>query len=64
LAHRDGDGMKHLRYTFLVLFITLFCGVSLGMCLYKRSVCQSLADAMERRAWDIVCAEPLSEERK
>jgi hypothetical protein len=56
--------MKHLRYTILVLSITLLCGVSLGMCLYKHSVCQALADAMELRAWDIVCAEPLSEERK
>jgi hypothetical protein len=56
--------MKHLRYTFLVLFITLLCGASLGMCLYKRSVCQALADAKELRAWDIVCAEPLSKERK
>jgi hypothetical protein len=51
--------MKHLRYTLLVLFITMLCGASLGMCLYKRSVCQTLADAMERRAWDIVCEEPL-----
>jgi|Tabmets5t2r1_1033131.scaffolds.fasta_scaffold63122_4 hypothetical protein len=51
--------MKHLRYTFLVLFITLLCGVSLGMCLYKRSICQALADAMERHAWDIVCEDPL-----
>jgi hypothetical protein len=56
--------MKHLCYTLLVLFITLLCGVSLGMCLYKRSVCDALADAMELRAWDIVCAEPLSEEQK
>jgi hypothetical protein len=30
----------------------------------KRSVCQGLADAMELRAWDIVCAEQLSKERK
>jgi hypothetical protein len=51
--------MKRLRYTLLVLFITLLCGMSLGMCLYKRSVCQALADAMERRAWDIVCEELL-----
>jgi hypothetical protein len=56
--------MKHLRYTLLVLFITLLCGVSLEMCLYKRSACHALADAMERGAWDIVCTEPLSEERK
>jgi hypothetical protein len=56
--------MKHFPFTLLVLFITLLCGVSLGMCLYKRSVCQTLTDAMELRAWDIVCAEPLSEKRK
>jgi hypothetical protein len=56
--------MKHLRYTLLVLLITLLCGASLGMCLYKHSVCQALADAMERQAWDIVCAEQLSKERK
>jgi hypothetical protein len=64
LASTKGEGMKHLPFTILVLSITFLCGASLGMCLYKRSVCQDLADAMERRAWDIVCAEPLGEERK
>jgi hypothetical protein len=51
--------MKHLRYTLFVLFITLLCGVSMGMRLYKWSICQALADAQERRAWDIVCEKPL-----
>jgi hypothetical protein len=53
--------MKHFPFTILVLFITLLCGVSLGMCLYKRSVCQTLADALELRAWNIVCEEPIDD---
>ena len=56
--------MKHLRYTLPVLFITLLCGVTVGLQLHKWFVCRTLADAMELRAWDIVCAEPLSKERK
>jgi hypothetical protein len=51
-----------LAMSIRVLFIALLCGVSLGMYLYKRSVCRTLADAMALSAWDIVCAEPLDDE--
>jgi uncharacterized protein YneF (UPF0154 family) len=39
-----------LALFILVRFIALLCGVSLGMLLYKRGVCQTLTDAMALRA--------------
>ena len=39
-------------------------GATVRLQVHKWSVCQALADAMELKAWDIVCEEPLSEERK
>jgi hypothetical protein len=56
--------MKHFLFSFLMLFITLLCGVTVGLQVHKWSTCQALADAKELRAWDIVCEEPLSEKRK
>jgi hypothetical protein len=56
--------MKHfptLALSVLVLFITLLCGVSMGLYLDRRFVCQALADAVELRAWDIICDEPMDE---
>jgi hypothetical protein len=60
LANANGDGMKHfatLALSVFVLFITLLCGVSMGLYLDRRFVCQALADAMELSAWDTVCEE-------
>jgi hypothetical protein len=31
LASTDGDSMKHFLFSFLVLFITLLCGVTVGL---------------------------------
>jgi hypothetical protein len=39
-------------------------GATVRLQVHEWSVCQTLADAKELRAWDIVCAEPLSKERK
>ena len=50
--------MKHLPL-ILIVFLALLDGAALGAWLEKWRVCRTLADAMELRAWDIVCAEPL-----
>jgi hypothetical protein len=50
-----------LPFTILVLSITFLCRVTVGLQVHKWSACQALAGAMELRAWDIVCEEPLDD---
>jgi hypothetical protein len=66
LVNANGGGMKHfptLVLSILVLFITLLCGISMGLYLDRRFVCQALADALEFSSRDLICKEPLDERR-
>jgi hypothetical protein len=54
---RCGPGCT-LALSILKLFLALLRGMSLGMSLYKRAVCQPFADATALNTWDIVNVEP------